>query len=85
VRGVVKDSPGDLSRVRFDDKIAMYVVVSQDENEIRDNQLMIMSDKQLTSMKLDMQAAQNNVILFIKKTRIYIVDINIIISAIVLV
>ena len=67
MRGVVKDSSGYLSRVRFDDKITMYAVVSQDE--IRDNHLV--SDKQLSSMKLDLQTAhrnKNNVILFIKKS-----------------
>ena len=65
----MKDSPGDLSRVRFDDKIAMYVVVSRDDNEIQDNQLM--SDKQLSSLKLDLQMAhqkKNNIILFLKKS-----------------
>ena len=57
------DSPGDLSRVRFDDKISKYMVVSQD------NQLM--GDKQLSSLKLDLQAAhrkKNNVILFIERS-----------------
>ena len=65
----MKNSPGDLSRVRFDDKIAMYAAVSQDEKEIQDNQLM--SDKQLSSLKLDLQVAhrkKNNAILFIKKS-----------------
>ena len=67
MKGTVTNSPGELSRVKFGDKITMYVVASQDE--IREGQLA--SDKQLPSMKLDLQAAyqnKNNVILFIKKS-----------------
>ena len=67
MKGILTDSPGELSRVKFDDKITMYVVVSQDD--VREGQLV--NDKELSSVRLDIQAAhrnKNNVILFIKKS-----------------
>ena len=69
MKGTITDSPSDLSRVKFDDKITMYVVASQDDHDIREGQLV--SDKQLSSTRVDLQAAhrnKNHVILFIKKS-----------------
>ena len=66
MKGITKDSPGDLSRVKFDDQITMYVIASKDE--IHESQLV--NDKSLSSMKRDLQTAhqfKNNVILFIKR------------------
>ena len=57
-----------MSRVKFGDKITMYVVVSQDDAH---DEFQLMSDKQLSSMKRDLQAAhqhKDSVILFIKKS-----------------
>ena len=65
MKGIITNSPGELSRVKFGDKITMYVVVSQDD--IREGQ----PDKQLSSMKRDIQTAhqhKDSVILFIKKS-----------------
>ena len=66
MKGVTKDSPGDLSRLQFDDQITMYAVASQEE--ISESQLV--NDKSLSSMKRDLQTAhklKNNVILFVKR------------------
>ena len=66
MKGITKDSPGDLSRVKFDDQITMYVIASKDE--IHESQLV--NDKSLSSMKRDLQTAhrfKNNVILFVKR------------------
>ena len=67
MKGTITNSPGELSRVKFGDKITMYVVASQDD--VREGQLV--SDKQLSSMKRDLQTAhqyKGSVILFIKKS-----------------
>jgi hypothetical protein len=67
VKGTVTNSPSELSRVKFGDKIKMYMVVSQDDAQ--EGQLV--SDKQLSSMKRDLQTAhqhKDSVILFIKKS-----------------
>ena len=69
MKGTIADSPGELSRVKFGDKITMYVVASQDDHDIREGQLV--SDKQQSSMRVDLQAAhrnKNHMILFIKKS-----------------
>ena len=67
MKGTLKDSPGDLSRLRFGDKIVMYAVASKDE--IGKGQLV--NEKQLALMKQDLQSAhqhKNNVILFVKRS-----------------
>ena len=67
MKGTITNSPGELSRVKFGDKITMYVVASQDD--VHDGQLV--SDKQLSLMKRDLQTAhqsKDSVILFIKKS-----------------
>lgn len=67
MKGVVTNSPGDLSRVKFGDKIKMYAVATWDE--IRE--VKVVTEKELSLMKRDLQAAhqrKDSVILFIKKS-----------------
>ena len=67
MKGILKDSPGELSRVKFGDKITMYMRASREE--IHDGQ--VASNKQLPLMKRDLQTAhllKDSIILFIKKS-----------------
>ena len=67
MKGTITNSPSELNRVKFGDKIIMYMVVSQDDPH---DEFQLMSDKQLSSMKRDLQAAyqrKDSIILFLKK------------------
>ena len=71
IKGVTKDSPADLSRVKFDDKICMYVVGSQDG--LTPSQ--IVNKAGLTAIKKDLNNAQTSgwsVILFVQRGISYI-------------
>ena len=67
MKGAVTNSPGEVSRVKFGDKIKMYAVATRDE--IQEGK--VVSEKELSLMKRDLQAAhqhKDSVILFIKKS-----------------
>ena len=67
MKGAVTNSPGEVSRVKFGDKIKMYAVATRDG--IQEGK--VVSEKELSLMKRDLQAAhqrKNSVILFIKKS-----------------
>ena len=66
VKNVVKDSPADLSRLKVNDKIHMYVVASEDEES--DNCLV--TDKSLVAMEAGLRKAhrsKKNIILFVER------------------
>ena len=66
VKSVINDSPADLSRLKFNDKIYMYVVVSEDG----ESENCVVTDKSLATMKFDLRKAhrnQRNVILFVER------------------
>ena len=70
VKGVTKETSADYCRVRFNDKIPMYAVASQDEV----NQSQLVCEKSPAEVLMDLEKAhtgQRNVILFIKREMTY--------------
>ena len=66
VKGVTKDSLADLSRVKFNDEICMYVVGSQEG--LSPSQIVSKTD--MTAIKKDLKNAQTSgwsVILFVQR------------------
>ena len=65
------DSPADLSRLRFNDKIYMYVVAS----EVDESENCLVTDKSLAKMKDGLRKAhrnKRNIILFVQRQISYI-------------
>ena len=70
VKGILRESPADFSRVKYNDKIQMYAVASQDEVNLSH----LVSEKSLAQVLMDLEKAhtgQRNVILFIKREMKY--------------
>ena len=70
VKGISKESPADCSRVKYNDKMQMYAVASQDEVNLSQ----LVSEKSLAQVLIDLETAhtgQRNVILFIKREMTY--------------
>ena len=66
VKGVIKDSPADLSRIKFDDEICAYAIASEDE--VKDTKLV--NEKSWTTVGTDFLVARirkRNIILFVKR------------------
>ena len=71
VKNVVKDSPADLSRLKNNDKIYMYVVVS----EVEESENCVVTDNSLVVMKINLRKAhrsKQNVILFVERQISYV-------------
>ena len=70
VRGVSKDSPADSSRMKYDDKVFMYVITSESEEKVQESKLLSGASQSAVNTDLaKAHAGRNSVVLFVQKSK----------------